>query len=118
LPLVWDSPTPVRLPEAATEESLTMEAYGVDYGLVETLELQMKEGRSFSKDFADKNSLILSETAVNKLEWENPIGKQLVVAGMTGTVIGVTKDFLFADIGFEMPPAVLYLEQWYTTTYG
>lgn len=110
LPLVWDSPTPVRLPEAAEDESFTMEAYGVDYGLIETLQLKMKEGRSFSKDFADKNSLILSETAVNKLEWENPIGKQLVVGDKTGTVIGVTKDFLFADIGFEMPPAVLYLE--------
>ena len=110
LPLVWDSPTPVRLPDAAEDESFTMEAYGVDYGLVETLELQMKEGRSFSKDFADKNSLILNETAVKKLEWENPIGRQLVVSGKTGTVIGVTKDFLFADIGFEMPPAVLYLE--------
>ena len=110
LPLVWDSPTPVRLPDAAEDESFTMEAYGVDYGLVETLELQMKEGRSFSKDFADKNSLILNETAVKKLEWENPIGKQLAVGGITGTVIGVTKDFLFADIGFEMPPAVLYLE--------
>jgi putative ABC transport system permease protein len=110
MPLVWDSPTPVRLPDAAEDESFTMEAYGVDYGLVETLELQMKEGRSFSKDFADKNSLILNETAVKKLEWENPIGKQLVVGGKTGTVIGVTKDFLFADIGFEMPPAVLYLE--------
>ena len=110
LPIVWDSPTQVRLPEVAEDESFTMEAYGVDYGLVETLELQMKEGRTFSKDFADKNSLILNETAVKKLEWENPIGKQLVVDGKTGTVVGITKDFIFADIGFEMPPAVLYLE--------
>jgi len=111
LPLVWDSPTPVRLPDAAEDESFTMEAYGVDYGFVETLELQMKEGRSFSQDFADKNSLILSETAVEKLQWENPIGKQLIVGDRTGSVIGVAKDFLFADIGFEMPPAVMYLEQ-------
>jgi len=110
LPLVWDSPTPVRLPEVAEDESLTMEAYGVDYDFVETLELRMKEGRSFSRDFADRNNLILSETAVRKLGWENPIGKQLVVNDMAGTVIGVAEDFLFADIGFEIPPAVLYFE--------
>jgi putative ABC transport system permease protein len=110
LPLVWDSPTPVRLPEAAEDESFTMEAYGVDYGFVETLELRMKEGRSFSKDFADSDGLILSETAVQKLGWENPIGRQLVVGGKTGNIIGVTEDFLFADIGFEIPPAVLYFE--------
>jgi putative ABC transport system permease protein len=110
LPLVWDSPTPVRLPDAAEDESFTMEAYGVDYGLVETLQIEMKEGRSFSRDFADKNSLIINQTAVKKLDWENPLGKQLIVVERTGTVIGVAEDFLFADIGFEMPPAVLYLE--------
>ncbi len=110
LPLVWDSPTPVHLPEAAEDESFTMEAYGVDYGFIETLQLQITEGRAFAKDFADKNSLILNQTAVNKLDWENPLGKQLMVGDKTGTVIGIADDFLFADIGFEMPPAVLYLE--------
>jgi putative ABC transport system permease protein len=110
LPLVWDSPTAVRLPDAAEDESFTMEAYGVDYGIVETLELRMNEGRAFAKDFADKDSLILNEAAVKKLQWENPLGKQLVVGDKTGTVIGVAEDFIFADIGFEIPPAVLYVE--------
>lgn len=110
LPIVWDSPTPVRLPDAAEGEGFTMEAYGVDYGLVETLELKMKQGRSFSRDFADTNSLILNEAAVKKLEWDNPIGKQLVVGDSTGSVIGVVANFLFADVGFEIPPAVLYLQ--------
>lgn len=105
-----DSPTPVRLPDAAEDEGFTMEAYGVDYGLVETLELKMKQGRSFWRDFADTNSLILNEAAVKKLEWENPIGKQLVVGDSTGWVIGVAANFLFADVGFEIPPAVLYLQ--------
>jgi len=93
LPLDWESPIPVHLPDTAGEESFTMEAYGVDYGLIETLELQMKEGRSFSEDFADKNSLIISETAVKKLGWENPIGRQLVVGDKTGSVIGVAVRF-------------------------
>jgi putative ABC transport system permease protein len=110
LPIVWESPTPVRVPEGTKDESFTMDAYGVDYGFVETLEIRMREGRSFSQDVADKKSLVLSETAVQKLGWKNPIGRQLVVGGKTGTVIGVAEDFLFADIGFEMPPSVLYVE--------
>jgi len=110
LPIVWESPTPVRLPQAGEDEALTVESYGIDYGFVEALEFEIKEGRSFSRDFADKNSVILSETAVQKLGWENPIGRQLVVGDQTGTVIGVVNDFLFADIGFQIPPAVLYLE--------
>lgn len=110
LPIVWESPTPVRLPQATEDEAFTMEAYGIDYDFIEILELEMKQGRSFSRDFADKNSFILSEKAAQKLEWEDPVGKQLVVGGETGTVIGVVGDFLFADIGFEIPPAILYLE--------
>jgi putative ABC transport system permease protein len=111
LPVVWESPTPVRLPDAAKDESFTMEAYGVDYGFVETLELRMRGGRSFSRDFADRNSLILNEAALKKLEWKNPIGRQLVVGGRTGTVIGIVEDFLFADIEFKIPPAVLFMDQ-------
>ncbi|UCC39275.1 MAG: ABC transporter permease [Candidatus Aminicenantes bacterium] len=111
LPLVWESAKPVRLLDMSEDEAFTMEAYGVDYGFVEAFEMQIKEGRSFSRDFADKQSFMLSETAVQKLEWENPLGKQLIVGDQTGTVIGVVKDFLFADIGFDIPPAVLYLEQ-------
>jgi putative ABC transport system permease protein len=110
LPIVWESPTPVRLPDAALDESFTMEAYGVDYGFVETVELRMREGRSFSRDFADRDSLILNEAAVKRLDWENPIGKQLIVGNRAGTVIGVAEDFLFADIGFEILPAVLFLD--------
>ncbi len=110
LPIVWESPTPVRLPDTAADESFTMEAYGVDYGFTETIELRMKEGRRFSREYADKNSLILNEAAVEKLGWENPIGRQLVVGDRPGTVIGVTEDFLFADIGFKIFPAVLFLD--------
>ena len=111
LPLVWEYELPVRLPDLTEDEAVNMQAYGVDYGFIEALEMQIKQGRSFSRDFADRDNFILSEAGVRKLEWENPLGKQLTVGDQTGTVIGVVKDFLFADIGFEIPPAVLYLDQ-------
>jgi len=111
VPIVWEPEQPVRLPGVPEDEALTMQAYGIDYGFIEALEMQIKQGRSFSKDYADRDNFILSETAVQKLGWENSLGKQLTVGEQTGTVIGVVKDFLFADIGFEIPPAVLYLDQ-------
>jgi putative ABC transport system permease protein len=111
LPLDWESEESVRIPDVPEDEAFTMKAYGIDYGFIEALEMQIKEGRSFSGDFGDRQSFVLSETAVQKLNWENPLGKQLTVGDQTGTVIGVVKDFLFADIGFEIPPAFLYLER-------
>ncbi len=110
LPVVWESVQPVRLPEVTEDEAVNMQAYGVDYGFIEALEMQVQQGRSFSRDFPDKSNFILNESAVRKLGWENSLGKQLTVGDQTGTVIGVVKDFLFADIGFEIPPAVLFLE--------
>ena len=61
LPLVWESAKPVRLPDVPEDEAFTMEAYGVDYGFIEALEMQIKEGRSFSRDFADRESFVLNE---------------------------------------------------------
>jgi putative ABC transport system permease protein len=111
VPLVWEPKQTVRPPDVHEDEALTMKAYGVDYGFIEALEMQIMQGRSFSRDFADRHNFILSETAVQKLGWEDPIGEFLTVGDQTGTVIGVVKDFLFADIGFDIPPAVLYIDQ-------
>jgi len=111
VPLVWEPEQPVRPPGVHEDEALTMKAYGIDYGFIEALEMQMKQGRSFSKGFADRHNFILNETAVQKLGWESSLGKQLIVGDQTGTVIGIVKDFLFADIDTEIPPSVLYLDQ-------
>jgi len=111
LPILWSSSKPARLLEMSEEEAISMDAYGVDYDFIETLEIEVKQGRAFSRNYGDKKGFILNETAVSKFKWDNPIGQPLVVGEQTGTVVGVVGDFLFEDIGFEMPPAILYLEQ-------
>ena len=111
LPVVWISPAKVSEPDNQPDESKTMGAYGVDYDFVETLDIGIARGRSFSREFGDDNSLIITETAASKLNWDDPIGKRLTIDDRTGTVVGVAKDFVFGDIGFEMEPAILYLEK-------
>ncbi len=110
LPIVWENPHSARPPDAAEDEAQTFQAYGVDYNFTEALEIPLIQGRAFSPTQSDRDALILNETAVKKLGWENPIGRPLVLGDRTGIVIGVTKDFLFADIGFRIPPAALYLD--------
>ncbi|MGB3861905.1 MAG: FtsX-like permease family protein, partial [Candidatus Aminicenantaceae bacterium] len=70
-----------------------------------------RQGRSFSEDFADDNSLVINEAAADQLQWENPIGKQLVIGEKKGTVIGVTRNYHFKEIYLsQIAPAVLYLD--------
>ncbi|MFZ5517558.1 MAG: ABC transporter permease [Candidatus Zhuqueibacterota bacterium] len=109
IPLIWSSPKRARLPEQNEQDAKTIEAYGVDYNFIEALEMKLTNGRSFSRENKDVNSIILNESAVKRLNIEDPIGKQIIIGDRAGMVIGVAKDFLFADIGFEIPPAALYL---------
>jgi putative ABC transport system permease protein len=110
LPLLWSSKELAKPPEVDEQTALSVQKFGVDYDFLKVLNMPILKGRDFSKDFADKNNFIINETAAQRLQWENPLGKQLMVGEQSGTVIGVVKDFLFGDIGFGIPPAVFYLE--------
>jgi len=111
VPVDWNTERQV-LPEGINEnEPWTITTYGIDYGFVELLELEIIQGRSFSREFNDDNNFILNETAVRQLQWKKPLGKQLTMGNRKGTVIGITKDFHFHDIDSPFPPVVLYLEK-------
>jgi len=111
LPVIWENLQPARRPGAPDDEAVAVHAYGVDYGFPEAFDIPMRQGRSFSRTTgADKDGFILNAAAARKMGWDDPLGRQLVLGDRTGTVIGVAEDFLFADIGFDIPPAVLFLE--------
>lgn len=110
LPIEWNAEQPVVLEGMDEDNALNMNAYGVDYGFLELLGLEIRQGRSFSKESGDLNRFIINETAAEQLHWTDPIGKQLVVGGNSGSVIGVAKDFHFKSIYLsKISPAVLYL---------
>ena len=84
--------------------------YRIDYDFIETLELKILQGRSFSRERGDSASVVINQTAVRKLKWENPIGQKLTFRGRTAVVVGVAKDFYFKNLLFSIYPSVLYIE--------
>lgn len=110
LPIEWDTKQKVLFEGAGEEESLTMNVYGIDVDFIELLDLKIQKGRSFSQQYNDSENLVLNETAVQQLQWENPIGKKLTIGDKKGTVIGIAKDFHFKSIYFDnISPTVLRL---------
>ena len=109
IPPVWMTEKAVLTEGLGEDEAWTMNAYGVDYSFVETMGIQMMQGRSFSRDFVDTKHFILNETAIRQLQWDDPIGRSIKVGGIEGQVIGVAKDFLFTDLDYGMGPVVLSL---------
>lgn len=110
VPAAWGTERRV-VPEGSDDkEAWTMNAYGIDYGLIELLEMEIVQGRSFSRQYADSGSFIINQTAARLLDWDKPVGKKLTIRGKTGIVIGVVKDFHFKSLLLELSPTVLFLE--------
>ena len=81
----------------------------IDEHFLSLYEMDILQGRNFSKDFLSdpEDSIILNETAVETLNWRNPIGRQLNVFGRPWIVVGVVKDFNFQSLHTEVGPLAL-----------
>jgi ABC-type antimicrobial peptide transport system permease subunit len=100
----WDGKAPGR--------ELLIRGVGTDYDFIETFKMEMKEGRTFSREFStDPANYILNETAVKAMGIDSPVGKRLTLMGNTGTIIGVVKDYHFRSLHTPVAPLVLRLYQ-------
>jgi len=77
----------------------------VDFDFMETMSLQMKEGRTFSRDFpSDTGGVILNETAIKMMHLKNPIGMPVDLWGLKQHIIGVVKDFNYESMYNKVGP--------------
>lgn len=77
----------------------------VGYDFIETLGIEMKEGRSFSREFSsEKSKVIFNETAILNMGLEHPIGKVVKIWGEDREIIGVAKDFHFQSFYENIKP--------------
>ncbi|MEL6190804.1 MAG: FtsX-like permease family protein [Bacteroidota bacterium] len=84
----------------------------VGYDAIETLGMEMLEGRSFSEEFNDDRfNIIVNESALDMMKLDEPVGK--VIDKFVGngnekrTIIGVVKDFQYGSIHEAVQPLVL-----------
>ena len=95
------------LPEGfPQDQTQLMEQMDIDDVFLQTLGIEIVQGRNFSKDFKSDQSqaLLINETAAMAFGWENPIGKTIRTISdtpgqwETKRVIGVFKDFHMASL--------------------
>ncbi len=111
LPLIWTDNRPARPAGSDPEGSVSIDAYEVGDGFVETLGIDILAGKGFSLDAGVREGFVINQSAAARFGWTDPVGRELVVGDRTGTVIGVARDFLFDDIGFKIPPAALMIDE-------
>jgi len=105
-----------RAEGAPADEMVRMFLLLADFDYLDTLQMDMVSGRYFSQERpADKNSVIINESAAKAFGLENPVGKRLVRGSLTPgkdeifTVIGVVKDFHFESLHREIRPLAMYI---------
>lgn len=100
--LQWEGKNP--------EDILETENVWVNYGMIETLGIEIKEGRSYSNDFgSEQNKIIFNEAGIDVMGMTDPIGKVINVRGRDMQIIGVAKDFHFQSLHKEVKPLYFIL---------
>jgi len=95
----------------APDEKVFFEVFGGGYDLVNTMGMQIINGRGFSKDFGtDTSNIILNEAAVKAMHFKNAVGETVQLYGHPMQVIGVTKDFHFESLHETVKPSYILLQ--------
>lgn len=86
----------------------------VDHDYLSTMEMEVIEGREFSREFTtDSSAVIINEALVKKLGWEEPLGKKITGFGNSGefnlNVIGVVEDFHFRSLHDIVEPSLMFI---------
>jgi putative ABC transport system permease protein len=78
----------------------------VDPEFIETLRIDMVDGRFFSDEFPEDQteSAVINETALKTMGLNSPIGKRLTIWNRNFRIIGVIKDFHFYSLHDEIQP--------------
>jgi len=90
--------------DPATQPSFGTVGVTQDYG--KTINWQIKEGRDFSKNFFDSNSIILNEAAVKLTGMKNIVGKTIRKEDKNLTVVGVVKDMVMESPYAPVTPTI------------
>jgi putative ABC transport system permease protein len=94
--------------------NISCRMYSIDYDYAQTLGMRIVQGREFSPDFPGdlENSVMVNESLVRVLGWEDPIGRAIPGDNdmLPGKIIGVFADSHLRSLHYEVRPAVFHLK--------
>ena len=81
----------------------------VDFDYVETMKVEMVEGRAFSKKFTTDTSsaFLINEELLRIMGKESAVNERFDFWGIDGTIVGVMKNFHFKSLHSEIEPLAI-----------
>jgi hypothetical protein len=101
------------------EVSILFQTVPVEHDFLKTIGATLREGRDFSPAFpADSMNYVINETAARLMGMENPIGQQLTLNEVTGTIVGWVRDFHVGSFKAQQDPVIILLRPWKNWIYA
>jgi putative ABC transport system permease protein len=103
----WDGKDP--------EKQVLIGTNAIDYDYLKTLNMELKSGRDFSKDFPSDiardttGNFLVNEEVVKLMGTGDPVGKNFRFMGLSGTIVGVLKNFHFKGADQAIEPMAFAL---------
>jgi putative ABC transport system permease protein len=99
--LQWEGKNP--------DDRILFENMGVNYELIETLGIQVLEGRTFTEP-SDTTKIIFNEAAIEVMNLENPVGQKIRLWDeLDLEIVGVVKNFNFQSLHEKVNPSFFWL---------
>ena len=98
-----------------SKTGVNMQRWTVDYDYINTLGMQMIQGRNFSKEFgSDSSGVIVNEMAAKLLGFSSPLGEKIYTYNnrnepIAYNIIGVVKNFHFESLRQNIGPLCMML---------
>ncbi|GAB4031749.1 ABC transporter permease [Spirosoma gilvum] len=100
----------ISWPGSDPNEKVRFTPVGVGYDFAKAMQINLREGRDFSKEFpTDSSGFLINEAALKVIGLKQPIGKTITWGKQKGTIIGVLKDFHFQSLHTAIRPLIGYL---------
>jgi predicted permease len=99
----WDGKNPNNKP---------MISFGsVDFNYVETMKIEIAEGRSFSSAFStdSSNAVLINEELAKLIGTQTVVGKRFTFSDKNGTIIGIMKNYHYQAVQNNIEPLALYI---------
>lgn len=96
----------------SADERILFSNMNVDYDFIQTMKMEMIEGRAFDRArITDTSNYIVNEKAAEKFGFKNgTAGQDLTMWEKKGKIIGVVKDFNFGSLHSPIEPLVLRID--------
>ncbi|MCP4632784.1 MAG: FtsX-like permease family protein [candidate division Zixibacteria bacterium] len=101
-------------PEGEPEENIWIwSRLSISPEFIPTLDMDIVEGRNFSREMTTDTSgvVLINETAVKKLGWEEPLSKKLYFGDQDSVgvqIVGIVGDFHFIELHQNIEPVVIF----------